>query len=166
MAYLYLMRQRKAKVSNMPVLLCDLRDDEIYQSTRFSRLAVEKLCLKLGNELRHPTARSHAIPVDTQVLAALQFYASGSFQWVVGRSCGLSQSSVSLAIEQVTSALVRLAPEYIRFPTDQHSLSTNKTRFHAVCGFPNIIGAIDCTHVAIKSPSTNEDAYVNRCVFN
>ena len=96
------------------------------------------------------------------MLAALQFYASGSFQWVIGHSCGLSQSSVSLAVEDVTNALVRLVAEFVRFLTDQQTLAGNKMRFHAVAGFPNIIGAIDCTHVAIKSPSTNEETYVNR----
>ena len=34
--------------------------------------------------------------------------------------------------------------------------------FNAVANFPNVLGAIDCTHVAIKAPSCSEDAYVNR----
>ena len=31
-----------------------------------------------------------------------------------------------------------------------------------MAGFPNVVGATDCTHVPIKSPSVNEEAYVNR----
>ena len=54
-----------------------MTDEEIFQSTRFSRSAVQKLSLTLERDLKHPTARSHAIPVE---LAALQFYASGSSQ--------------------------------------------------------------------------------------
>ena len=49
-----------------------------------------------------PTKRSSAVPGETQLLAALQFFASGSFQWVIGLSCVMSQSSVSRSINAVT----------------------------------------------------------------
>ena len=96
------------------------------------------------------------------MLAALQFYATGSFQWMIGRSCRLSQSSVSAAVSNVTEALVRRASNFIRFPTDQPTLLNNRLAFHRVAGFPNVIAAIDCTHIAIKAPSANEEAFVNR----
>ena len=140
----------------------DLSDEEIFQTTRFPRIAVEQLHEMLRGDIEHPTARSNAVPAETQLLAALQFFATGSFQWMVGRSCGLSQSSVSLAISSVTNALVKRASQFITFPTDQHTLLANKLAFHAAGGFPNVIGAIDCTHIAIKSPSANEEAYVDR----
>jgi len=112
--------------------------------------------------LQWPTARSNALPVETQVLAALQFYATGSFQWMVGRSCRVSQSSVSLAIDSVTHSLMKLAPNFITFPTDRPTILRQKLAFNAVAGFPNVVGAIDGTHIAIKSPSINEEAFVNR----
>ena len=83
MALYYVMNARKDKVCNAPIRLSDLSDDDIYQMTRFPRAAVNEL---MRDDLQHPTARSHAVPVDTQVMAALQFYGSGSFQWVVGRA--------------------------------------------------------------------------------
>ncbi|XP_059384683.1 putative nuclease HARBI1 [Carassius carassius] len=33
-------------------------------------------------------------------------------------------------------------------------------------GFPNVIGAIDCTHVAIRAPNVNENAFINRKHFH
>ena len=54
------------------------------------------------------------------------------------------------------------ASNFIRFPTDQPTLLNNKLAFHRVAGFPNAIAAIDCTHIAIKAPSWNEEAFVNR----
>ena len=119
MALFYVMNARKEKVCNAPIRLSDLSDDEIYQMTRFPRAAVNELVELMRDDLQHPTARSHAVPVDTQVLAALQFYGSGSFQWVVGRSCGISQSSVCLSVDAVTKSLVKRATEFIKFPTDQ-----------------------------------------------
>ena len=37
-----------------------------------------------------------------------------------------------------------------------------KQKFHSINGFPNVIGAIDCTHIPIKAPKENEAFYVNR----
>ena len=107
MAHFYTLFQRNEKVNNEPLRLADLTDYEVHQMTRFPRSAVRELCDMVKDDIERPTSRSKAIPVDTQVLAAMQFYASGSFQWVVGRSCGLSQSSVSLAVDDVTKALVQ-----------------------------------------------------------
>ena len=143
-------------------MLADLQDDELMQLTRFPRHAVTDICTLLESDIRHPTTRSHAIPVETQVLAALQFLGTGSYQWVVGRTCGLSQSSVCLAIDGVTRALVKLAPTYITFPVDQQTLRATKLAFHSIAGFPNVVGAIDCSHIAIKSPTQHEEVYVNR----
>ena len=93
MALFYVMNARKEKVCNAPIRLSD---DEIYQITRFPRAAVSELIELMRDNLQHPTARSQAVLVDTQVLTALQFYGSGSFQWVVGRAAGFhSRPSVS-----------------------------------------------------------------------
>ena len=123
-----------------------MSDNEIQQMTRFPRHAVSELCEMMEDELSWNTARSHAIPVETQLLATLQFFASGSFQWMVGRSCGLSQSAVSHCINDVTEALVKMAPQFTSYPTDEQTLRTMKQSFHAIANFPNVIGAIDCTH--------------------
>ena len=162
MANIYVLRRRKEKISHRPVALSDLEDDQVLHITRLPRSAVIELLNMIGADIEHSTQRSHAIPAETQLLAALQFYASGSFQWMVGRSCGMSQASVSLAINSVTNALVKRASEFIAFPINQQTLRANKLAFHSVAGFPNVIGAIDCTHIAIKSPTTNKEAFVNR----
>lgn len=41
-----------------------------------------------------------------------------------------------------------------------------KQQFVAMSGFENVIRAIDCTHVAIRVPSQNEAAFVNRKQFH
>ena len=112
MAHLYILFNRRQKVSKAASRLHNLCDIEIYQTTRFPRAAVQELCEFVHEDVVRQIQRSNAIPVDTQMLAALQFYASGSFQWVIGRSCRLSN-------------------------------------FHAVAGFRNVIGAIDCRLVLI-----------------
>jgi nuclease HARBI1 len=90
------------------------------------------------------------------------FTATGSFQWMVGRSMGLSQPAVSKVVDGVTQALCTLAKVAITFPTSQQQLTANKLAFHNIAGFPNVVGCIDCSHVRIKAPSEAEDSYVNR----
>jgi len=89
------------------------------------------------SDIGHPTTASHAIPVETQVLAALQFFGTGSYYAV---DCGHRKNVVivpvimSLAIDGVTRALVELAPNYITFPDDQQTLRRTKLAFHcATC---------------------------------
>ena len=55
---------------------------------------------------------------------------------------------------------------YIRFPYDAANQANIKAQFAEIAGFPNVIGAIDCTHIAIKAPSEGEYAYVNRKHFH
>ena len=74
----------------------------------------------------------------------------------------MSQSSVSRVVDSVTQALCKLARDVIKFPTSQQEITANKLAFYNLAGFPNVIGAVDGTHVRIKSPSQHEDVYVNR----
>ena len=37
-----------------------------------------------------------------------------------------------------------------------------KQRFYRLQQFPNVIGAIDCTHIPIKAPNEDKHVYVNR----
>jgi len=68
-----------------------MTEDELFQCTRFTRPAV----VNCWNLCATTFSDRQAVPADTQLLAALQFFSSGSFQWMVGRSCGLSSSSSS-----------------------------------------------------------------------
>jgi len=74
----------------------------------------------------------------------------------------MSQSAVCSAINNLTRALVKRAPQFINFQREPSTITANKMAFHAVARFPNILGAIDCMHIAIKAPSVNEEAFVNR----
>lgn len=136
-------------------------DNELEKTTRLPRFFVEHLSEILTPHLQRPTSRSHALPVDVQVLTALQFFASGSFQWMLGQSTGISQYSVHRAIDSVTEAMCSIANEYITFPTAAEQQQI-KQKFARIARFPNVIGAIDCTHVAIRAPTSREDVFVNR----
>ncbi len=98
--------------------------------------------------------------MSLQVLAALRFYATGSFLAVTGDVHNISKSSVSRIVRDVSISLSRQAPTYINLP--QQNIHTTMESFSNIAHFPSVIGAIDCTHVSIKAPSEDEHLYVNR----
>ena len=52
-----------------------------------------------------------------QVLLALWFYATGTFQDVIGELIGISQVTASRPITRVTDVLVRHVSEWVKMPT-------------------------------------------------
>ncbi|KAI4455776.1 hypothetical protein MML48_9g00002260 [Holotrichia oblita] len=106
-----------------------------------------------------------------QVLTALRFFASGSYQLDIGRNLnlGLSQSSVSRCVAEVSDALnnQQILDQFIRFPQNYEELNQIRNEFYMQHNLPGVVGCIDCTHVAIFPPKLNdpiypEAVYVNR----
>ncbi|KAK0144348.1 putative nuclease HARBI1 [Merluccius polli] len=141
-------------------------DDWLISRFRFPRAVLLEICTELGPGLERQTARSHALPVPIQVLTTLGFLATGSFQRELADRSGMSQGALSRAIPAVLNGIIRISARYIRFPYDAVNQAHIKAQFAEIAGFPNVIGAIDCTHIAIKAPSEGEYAYVNRKHFH
>ena len=110
--------------------------------------------------------RTHPIPAHVQVLCCLGFLATGNFQTVTADRSGISQPSLSHILTPILNGIIRLAPTYIRFSYTPQEQLTIKQDFHAIAGFPNTIGAIDCTHIRIKAPSPEPYPYFNRKGFH
>ncbi|KZR99155.1 Uncharacterized protein APZ42_005096 [Daphnia magna] len=90
---------------------------------------------------------------------ALQFYATGSFQTVVGNVLRYSQSCVSRSIASVSLALSLQSNKFIKFSSRILDL---KRVFSSIARMPWVIGCIDGTHIRIKRPIEYEKAFVNR----
>ncbi|XP_058878905.1 putative nuclease HARBI1 [Acipenser ruthenus] len=140
----------------------DLTPMQVLRRYRLDSGTITELCDMLNSELESTTARSHAIPVPVKVTAALHFYATGAIQTTAGDRSGISQSSMSKMLTDVTNALYRRATQYIKFPKSEAEQNNTKNAFYQLAGFPNILGAIDCTHVALCPDLTNENAFRNR----
>lgn len=138
----------------------------IFSKYRLPRHIIIQLCQQFEYELKRPTLRSCALPVSLQIMIALRFFATGSFQAVVGDIHNISRQSASYVISDVVESLVRVANTYIFMATNQGALNEIKRRFHEIAGFPTTIGVIDGTHIKIKAPSTDEHLYVNRKHFH
>ncbi|KAG7473633.1 hypothetical protein MATL_G00098030 [Megalops atlanticus] len=141
--------------------------DEFLLSTfGFPREFIYYLVELLGDTLSRRTQRSRAISPDVQILAALGFYTSGSFQTRMGDAIGISQASMSRCVTNVTKALVEKASEFIGFIRDDATKQQSKEEFYRVAGMPNVIGVIDCAHIAIKAPNAEDLSFVNKKGFH
>ncbi|XP_067279192.1 putative nuclease HARBI1 [Pseudorasbora parva] len=118
--------------------------------------------LHLEPYLQRETRRSRALPVPVQVFSTLGFLATGTFQREIVDRSGISQPTMSRILPSVLAAIRTLIPHYIQFPYDNAQQAMIKRGFYEIAGIPNVIGAIDFTHVRLKPPLVNDYPYINR----
>ena len=115
-------------------------DTEILRRYRLSRHLILELYDDIAQEIEPQTLRSHAIPGMLQLFCALRFYATGTFQTVIGDSIGIHRSSVSRIVTCVTTAICRLQNNHIKFPVVDADIGRNKQKFYEIAQFPRVIG--------------------------
>lgn len=71
------------------------------------------------------------------------------FQTVTKELQYLSQASVSRIVKRVSHLLSLRRKQYIKFPTDTEQTKEN---FHSIGHFPNVLGVIGASHIAILNP--------------
>lgn len=83
-----------------------------------------------------------------------------------GDFLGIHKSTASRAIKLVSRTLATLRPEYINFPETIEERNGVVQGFYNIARFPRVIGAIDCTHIKIRSPGGHDaEIYRNRKRF-
>uniref|UniRef100_A0A4W3GKT5 Putative nuclease HARBI1 n=1 Tax=Callorhinchus milii TaxID=7868 RepID=A0A4W3GKT5_CALMI len=135
------------------------------RTLRLGRGLVTELCSTLHSDLETRSSNVTALPVAVIVTAALNFYASGSFQGPSGHLAGISQVSASHCIRKVTDAICSRADRYIRFPLCREGGGEAQRGFAGIAGFPGVRGAVECAHVAIRTPHLSPQAFYNRRGF-
>lgn len=75
----------------------------------------------------------------------------------------MSQPTISLVCKQVALAIVAQRAQWIKMPQTDVEQNNVIAGFYSLCGFRQVIGAIDCTHIRI--PKVGGDVgqyYINR----
>ncbi|XP_014673382.1 PREDICTED: putative nuclease HARBI1 [Priapulus caudatus] len=142
----------------------DLLDHTLFNRYRFLRHALLDLANELCPLIELPTRRSMATPAVTQLAVTLSLLASGSFQWGMGELHGISQATACRCLHRVVSVIIgEKLRTTIKFPQTQTERTKVMHEFSQISGFPRVLGAIDCTHVAIRAPAGDmEYVYINR----
>ena len=134
----------------------DFSDEAFFQRFRFTKDGFNHLRNLLADDLLEAeNNRGHPIPPKTQLLVALRYYATGSFQIVHGDLQGVSQPSASRIVKTVSTAIAGKRAGNIRFPTGEKATET-KRKFYEMHGFPDVLGCVDGVHVPIQAPSLDE----------
>lgn len=126
-------------------------DEEFRRRFRLTKRSFLSVCDIFRNELENETARSFPLSAEDKLLLTLRFYATGSFQTVLGDIAGVDQATVCRHVNQTTKVIAARFNEFIFMPTIEEQEATN-VFYYTAQGIPGIIGLIDGTHIPINSP--------------
>ncbi|KAH7981085.1 hypothetical protein HPB49_021411 [Dermacentor silvarum] len=146
----------------------DIPDDVFRQHFRLRKETVRWLCYEVAEELGG--VRSTALTVERQVLCALRFFATGSFQGSVGseETIGVTQPAVSKCVRRVAEAIVHAGTrnKWAHYPRTSEEKAAVKEGFLRRGGIPGVIGCVDGSLIAIIAPKgDNKAAYMCRKGF-
>ena len=132
----------------------ELSDQKFIERYRLSKAVVVKVLQEIENRLTYNTNRNLPLSPMQQLLIALRFYATGTFQITIGDISVASKATVCRIVHKVSAAIAALRPRYIVFPQGEERLAVIQ-KFYNIAHFPGCLGAIDCTHIKVQSPGGN-----------
>lgn len=145
------MIRREAVVRRRANPLNEYDDQDFLARFRLTKPAVEVLLGHLGRRLDRAHKYATSVLPMLQLLVALRFYATSSFLMVDGDIFGLHKCTVSRIVARVSRAIASLRPQFIQFPGGRDANAVQR-QFFEIAGVPGVVGAIDCTHIPIRSP--------------
>ena len=130
---------------------------------RVTRDTFDYICQLIEGDLQKEDTRLRkAVPVYKRVAVALWRLGSGNSYRTTGITFGLGKSTVIKICNEFTRVIIRRKDVFIKFPVDEEDVTLAIRRMKSIAGLPNVIGAIDGSHVQIKAPKTCHEDYFNR----
>lgn len=129
---------------------------ETIKRFRLSKRVIRLIAGELGETLEPQDNRGYPLSTTQQLLVALRYYATGSFQLTVGDLIGIHQTTAGRIIHRVSAVIASMAKRFIKMPSTVRERRISKTNFFNLKGIPHCIGAIDCTHIPIRSPGGDQ----------
>ncbi|KAE9537554.1 hypothetical protein AGLY_006577 [Aphis glycines] len=121
----------------------------------FSKESFGVLMHLIVEYVKHGTKRNVALSPEVQVLITLRYYATGTFQVVIGVISELIDLLYVELLKEFQLLLLVFNPQFINMPQNAHERSIVSTGFYKIRNFPCVIGSIDCTHIRIQSPNSD-----------
>ncbi|MCP4459512.1 MAG: transposase family protein [Cytophagales bacterium] len=129
---------------------------------RFDKEGILFLTDLIREKIECSDGRGRPLPAEVKVMVALRYFASNSHQLTVSDTFHIGQASASRCVNQCMEEWNKLLPKFINFPTNQAELQAIQHGFYSFARFPQVVGAIDGTHVKVIPERRDENDYVNR----
>ena len=111
---------------------------------------------------RENTRLRDCIPPEKVLALGIYRLAHGNSYVSIGPVFNVGKSTVIEAVQDVVSALFELKDEYIHFPQTVTETTASIGTFEDLSRLPNIVGAIDGTHIPISAPRESAVDYFSR----
>ncbi|XP_069502578.1 putative nuclease HARBI1 [Ambystoma mexicanum] len=155
-------RPIKEHIYHTSVNLFNMSSEHVIHLYRLDADAILYLVELINGDLEGSTDKATAIPSFVKVLAVLYFCATRSYQGTLAIAAGMLQPSFCRFLQVVLPTLLQHISEFITFPRKAALLAAVKCGLLATAGFPNVVGAIDCTHVRIVPTCVREQMFTNQ----
>ncbi|XP_067290615.1 putative nuclease HARBI1 [Pseudorasbora parva] len=98
---------------------------------------------------------------EANILAALAYYAHGSFPSKITQQLGIDQAAAGEAVNSITKLLSDLSPDFITFPNSYNDRMGAAQAFKNLSGIPHVVGVLGYLHVKVSPPVGEEHMYMN-----
>lgn len=145
------------------------KDEDWLESFRMRKCTFMWLCDQLRNELApsvYQLGFREPVSVEKQVVVCLYFLSSCCEYRVVGNTFGIHKSTVwktvYCCVHKVVDAInTKLLHQWIFMPNDEECKQISAA-FELITNIPQLIGAIDGSHIPILPPSEGYRDFINR----
>lgn len=133
------------------------------QNFRITRPTFEYICdLVRGDLQKNATRMRQPVTVEERVGLSLWRLATGNSYRTCGLQFGLGKSTAKCICKEFEEAMVFLKNRFIVFPTTRDEIEQKMQDFKDKYGIPQIVGAVDGSHIEINAPPNNHEDYFNR----
>ena len=142
-------------------MLLNQYEDNIWREHfRVSRQTFRYICDLVGHHLlRQDTNMRRAIPVERGVGVALWRLARGNSYQTTGLTFGVGRCTALKLKDEFCS-------DFIKFPKGEAETRHAIKEFQEISSFPQVVGAIDGSHIPIIAPNEDANDYYNRKQFH
>lgn len=134
-----------------------------YRQMRMKRASFDLLFATIRPFIRRENTRFRGCITPEKVLAiGLYRLAHGGGYENTGVAMNVGGTTAFEAFEDVVNSLYELRNEYIKFPLTMAETQETIATFELLSDLPNIVGAIDGTHIKIKAPKESKADYWSR----
>nr|CAI5831652.1 unnamed protein product [Callosobruchus analis] len=123
-----------------------------FRRFRVTKAAAVYILSLIEAEIEYPYDINNSVAPMNQLLMFLRLCATGTYLSCIADFSGAHLATVSRHVKRVAVALARLSPMFIRMPETAEEIGNAQHGFYQIARFPRVVGAVDGTHIRIKSP--------------